>query len=873
MAHSIASGPGGIYSAARYVRINPHTGTNIEDVALASDGFWYSYPALMADADRNIVVTYTRSGLTEYPGAFVAGHRDVDPPGLIPNIIPLAAGMENYQAVGGGRNRWGDYMGIGLDPSDSLAIWVNTEYAIQNSNWETRFGKVKFALFSGPKLQTDGSSLSFGSVELLDTSETLTFLVANDGDDSLVISSIDLPDSNYHLVAPPAFPHSLESYRVDTFRVRFVPEAVGVFNDSIVVNSNDAERPTIAIMVSGDGYIVQPAVSGTMYLGSGANDQGRLRTVNPVDAATTIQGPSGYTQLLNLRVNGTTGELIGLAINSPTSAARSDLVRVSSLLGDAHVVSTIDVSLLKGLAFRDDTLYAARINGAIYTVDIPTGAATQVASSGIAISGLDFNPVTGELWASVRGGSPIDGIYKISLPSGAATLVGTTGLGVQTVDIAFDAAGNLFGIVGTGAAQSELIIIDTLTGGGTKIGPLGLTTAQALAFHPDVALYAHSYHLFQKWNLLSLPIGVSDPSLYGVFPPALVGSKAYAYDGGYVQTDTLRGRIGYWVKMAAAQTHSILGEPDSTDTLSLAGRWNVIGTNSFVAPLSGVTTDPPAIIMTQFYAYDDTGYAVTDSLLPGRGYWVRASAPGTLHLNVPTEMPPGSSKPSAREALAALSALRIEDDAGRSQTLRFGIRGGEDPDPGLFELPPVPPDAGFDARFGSGSMVGYHDPAAVSEGSIPVRIYTDRYPVTLRWDVKVDNRATYALAYPAGGDAPDVVVPITGSGSRTLTEIQAKGLRLAMESRQVPTEFGLSQNYPNPFNPATTVEYALPRADRVKLVLYNALGEQVATVVDAQQDAGYYRAVISGDRLATGVYFYRLTAGSFTSSRKMLLIR
>jgi hypothetical protein len=94
-----------------------------------------------------------------------------------------------------------------------------------------------------------------------------------------------------------------------------------------------------------------------------------------------------------------------------------------------------------------------------------------------------------------------------------------------------------------------------------------------------------------------------------------------------------------------------------------------------------------------------------------------------------------------------------------------------------------------------------------------------------------------------------------------------------METKEVPREFALAQNYPNPFNPTTTVEYAIPTAERVRLVLYSALGEEVATLVDAQQEAGYYTAVVSGERLASGVYFYRLTAGSYTSARKMLLLR
>jgi hypothetical protein len=873
MAHSIASGPGGAYSAARYVRINPHTGANLEDVALASDGYWYSYPALMADADKNVVVTYTRSGVTEYPGAFVAGHRDADPPGLIPNIIPLAAGQNHYEIVGGGRNRWGDYMGAGLDPSDSLAIWVNSEYALNSGNWATRFGKIKFTLYPGAKLQTDADSFAFGSHEVGFPSDTMMFFIANDGDDTLVISSIDLPDSNYHLVAAPSLPHSLQSYQVDTVRVHFVPEAVGVFNDSIVFNTNDTSRPAFAVKVSGQGFIVEPAVSGTTYLGSGTGDAGRLRTVNPVDAATAIKGASGYTQLIGLRVNETTGDLLGLAINSATVAAKADIVRVNSATGDAHVISTIDLSLLKGMAIREDTVYVGRINGSLYRVDIPTGTPTLISSGGPAIAGLDFNPLTGELWASVRSGSPIDGLYKIALPSGAATLVGTTGLGVQTTDIAFDAAGNLFGLVGTGATQSELVLIDTLTGGGTKIGSLGLTTAQALEFHPDVANFANSYHLFKKWNLITLPLEVPDRTPAGVFPPALLDSRAFAFDGGYVPVDTFRSLTAYWVKMSATKAHSIIGEPDSTDSVPLAARWNLVGTNSFIAPISSLSTAPPAIIMTQFYAYDDTGYVIADSLLPGRGYWVRASAAGTLSLNVPNAVPQGSPKASAKESLEALSSLRVEDGSGHSQTLRFGLREPGSPPAGLFELPPVPPDAGFDARFGSGSMVGYTDAAAEADGSLPVRIFSDRYPVTIRWDVRDDSRATYALVYPRGGDAPDVVVPISGTGGRTLTEVQARGLRLAMETKEVPREFALAQNYPNPFNPTTTVEYAIPTSERVRLVLYSALGEEVATLVDAQQEPGFYTAVVSGERLASGVYFYRLTAGSYTSARKMLLLR
>ncbi len=874
MVHTIASGTDSAYAAVRYVRINPHTSTNLEDVAMGAEGYWHSYPAIMADADKNIIITYSRSGLTEYPGAFVAGHKDTDPPGLSASVV-LAEGAGNYDVVGGGRNRWGDYMGIALDPADSLALWVNTEYAVTTNDWATRIGMVKMGPLPGAYINSSLTSMTFGSWEVTDSSDSQAFTLTNNGIDTLEISSIDLPDSNFHLVTTPAYPLKLATFAIETLWVRFVPENRGSFADSLMVNSSDTVRPALKIAVYGSGFIVDQAVSGTMYAGSGTTDFGRLRTVDPIDASTTPVGPSGFNQLLNLRVRVSTGELVGLATNSATTAAAYDVVRINSSLGDAHTISTIPLNFLKGMTFRDDTMYVGRITGGIYSVDLATGTPTLVAATGKQLAGIDFNPVTGELWASVKGGpaTPIDGIYKIDLLTGTPTLVGTTGFGVQTVDIAFDANGTLFGLIGTGVNTNELVLIDTLTGGGTKIGPMGITSAQGIAFHPDVANFAFAYHFFQKWNLMSLPVNVPDRSVSGIFPSALLDSRAYSYDGGFITTDTMENRAGYWAKIVSASAHSIIGTPDSTDTIGVAGRWNLIGPNSFITPVSSITTDPGSILATNFYAYDDTGYVTADSLIPGRGYWVKASTAGTLHLNVPSNVPGGSPKASPRDYLAELSFVRIEDGAGRAQTLYFGERSDGSPSPELFELPPVPPDAGFDVRFGSGSMVEFHDAKNGAESSVPVRILSARFPVTVRWEIKGDPGTLYTLASSAPGGSQESLAQIEGSGSRTLNREQAQSLRLVAGSRGVPKEFSLLQNYPNPFNPVTTVAYALPRAGRVKLVVYNALGEEVSTVIDAAQDAGYYTTTISAENLASGVYFYRLMAGEFNAVRKMLLIR
>ena len=98
-----------------------------------------------------------------------------------------------------------------------------------------------------------------------------------------------------------------------------------------------------------------------------------------------------------------------------------------------------------------------------------------------------------------------------------------------------------------------------------------------------------------------------------------------------------------------------------------------------------------------------------------------------------------------------------------------------------------------------------------------------------------------------------------------------------VEETQIPMSFALQQNYPNPFNPSTTIRYELPEAAHVTLKIWNTLGQQVATLVDGVEEAGYKSVVWRGENVASGVYFYRIvaTAGrtSFTDVRKMLVLK
>ena len=90
---------------------------------------------------------------------------------------------------------------------------------------------------------------------------------------------------------------------------------------------------------------------------------------------------------------------------------------------------------------------------------------------------------------------------------------------------------------------------------------------------------------------------------------------------------------------------------------------------------------------------------------------------------------------------------------------------------------------------------------------------------------------------------------------------------------QIPAQFRLDQNYPNPFNPSTTINYSLPKTGHVTLKVYDVLGKEVATLVNEEESSGNYHIQFNANKLASGVYFYRLSAGNSVTTKKLVLMK
>jgi len=119
---------------------------------------------------------------------------------------------------------------------------------------------------------------------------------------------------------------------------------------------------------------------------------------------------------------------------------------------------------------------------------------------------------------------------------------------------------------------------------------------------------------------------------------------------------------------------------------------------------------------------------------------------------------------------------------------------------------------------------------------------------------------------------------VQGNYSYKLTQIDFDGTKtdskiVEVEINLQPDEFSVSQNYPNPFNPSTTIQYTIPESGNVKLKVFNSIGEEVATLVNNFKEAGSYKVTFNANELSSGIYYYKIESGYFTSAKKMNLLK
>ena len=501
--HSIRNSQYPAYSSVKYIKINVNTNAIEENYELGQNRTAYIYPAIAVDKDRNVMITCTRSGDSEFAGSYYLGRRANDPPGLS-NAYTLQPGLATYVCTFCvDRNRWGDYLGVYLDPAGEYDFWMVSQYASALNTYAVSVGNVRLKPYDGPYIFSRTASLNFSNVEVGEVSEILEITLANFGDADVIIS--DIPDSSadFFRVSEHTFPITLVPHDSVSVQFQFRPTVFGEV-DYIYPVINNSSNFT-GVNLKGKGFVINPAELNKFYAISGQANNGNLLTIDQVTGAGTNIGPSLFNNLIDIAVNPKDNVIYGLR----TSATNSELVRINGTEGDGYKYLDIGLNNLYSMAFDSSgQLYVISNSGQISSVDLSNGNTAAVSQLPIINVSITFNQLNNELWGSHRViGTPRDRILKINLATGDTTIVGQTGFNVNTVGLAFNELGELFGIKGTASVANDFFSIDQTSGTGTLVGSVGISDLKGLAFsftsttsvEDDLALVPKEFALSQNY--------------------------------------------------------------------------------------------------------------------------------------------------------------------------------------------------------------------------------------------------------------------------------------------------------------------------------------------------------------------------------------
>jgi hypothetical protein len=184
----------------------------------------------------------------------------------------------------------------------------------------------------------------------------------------------------------------------------------------------------------------------------------------------------------------------------------------------------------------------------------------------------------------------------------------------------------------------------------------------------------------------------------------------------------------------------------------------------------------------------------------------------------------------------------------------------------------------------------------IPEGTVAYQVFVQHYPGNVQFSapeqksdlqmVSTSEEGIFSLAAATWGNRVSIPLDISGKKARIAVTLVAVGYdneilaqstqRLTIEN--IPEQFALYQNYPNPFNPTTVIEYELPVEAHVNLVIYDVLGRKIRTLVSGMQPAGYAEVRWNGtddwgNKVGTGIYFYRIETGIFSKTHKMVFLK
>ncbi|HUL44840.1 MAG TPA: PQQ-dependent sugar dehydrogenase [Bacteroidota bacterium] len=237
----------------------------------------------------------------------------------------------------------------------------------------------------------------------------------------------------------------------------------------------------------------------------------------------------------------------------------------------------------------------------------------------------------------------------------------------------------------------------------------------------------------------------------------------------------------------------------------------------------------PTAVSNAFLYNPGTGYEIHDTLLIGRGYWVKFGDTGTVGL---------VGTPITSDSTDVVTGWNMIGSL--SQTI---------PTSSISSVP---------GGIVTSQFFWYEGSYRTGDSLFPGRGYWVK--------VNQDGKLIFSASPSAELNAGRIRIEHT-------TELPPAPPDAGTSTMPLPHEFALVQNYPNPFNPSTIIRYALPEDSHVVLKIYNMLGQEIATLVNEMEEAGYRSVTWDAGNVPSGIYIYRLVTGGFTDTRKMAVIK
>ncbi len=365
-------------------------------------------------------------------------------------------------------------------------------------------------------------------------------------------------------------------------------------------------------------------------------------------------------------------------------------------------------------------------------------------------------------------------------------------------------------------------------------------------------------NILNDWNLVGLPLNVEDAGYSTIFPDAIPGTL-YGFSDTYFQAQDLVDGTGYWLRFENTDIAAVFGDNISELSIDLNADWNLISGISDTVEL-GQFDDPENIIIPGTLFGFTGSYQQESTLIPGKGYWIRASNSGSVSVSTNS------------------TRMGIHDFNDRTKNANEIIINGQNlyfdlsippSEEFSYTLPPKPPLGAFDARFDD-----------------------DKYIMKSRGTIEIMNPSELlAISYNIVKTGEEWILKVSESGIEYL--LAGRGYiyhegnieRMILEKLQyelIPKSFQMVKVFPNPFNPVTNINITLSNSGLseqfVSINIYDITGKIIKEIYNGNMKKDGYNFQWNGTNnfgahVTTGVYLLTVNTSKFIYTEKLLFLK